>query len=55
MAVILRLGHDLPIAEVAARMDRSEGAVKLLLNRGLTTVRRLLSVEGVPAREGGSR
>jgi RNA polymerase sigma-70 factor (ECF subfamily) len=55
MAVILRLGHDLPIAEVAARMDRSEGAVKLLLNRGLTTVRRLLSVEGVTAREGGSR
>jgi RNA polymerase sigma-70 factor (ECF subfamily) len=38
-AVILRLGHDLPIAEIAARMNRSEGAVKLLLNRGLTAVR----------------
>lgn len=60
-AVILRLGHDLPIAEIATLMERSEGAVKLLLNRGLTTVRTLLA-EGqpdaprkgrAPAREGG--
>ncbi|HET9656941.1 MAG TPA: sigma-70 family RNA polymerase sigma factor [Kineosporiaceae bacterium] len=42
-AIILRLGHDLPIAEIAALMDRSEGAVKLLLNRGLTAVRTHLS------------
>lgn len=42
-AIVLRLGHDLPIAEIAALMDRSEGAVKLLLNRGLTAVRTHLS------------
>ena len=38
-AVTLRLGHDLPIAAIAERLDRSEGAVKLLLNRGLAAVR----------------
>jgi RNA polymerase sigma-70 factor (ECF subfamily) len=38
-AVLLRLGQDLPIAAIAARLDRSEGAVKLLLNRGLAAVR----------------
>jgi RNA polymerase sigma-70 factor, ECF subfamily len=41
-AVVLRLGHDLPIAAIAARLDRSEGAVKLLLNRGLAAVREQL-------------
>jgi RNA polymerase sigma-70 factor, ECF subfamily len=38
-AVLLRLGQDLPIADIAERMDRSVGAVKLLLNRGLAAVR----------------
>jgi RNA polymerase sigma-70 factor (ECF subfamily) len=38
-AVTLRLGHDLPIADIAGRLGRSEGAVKLLLNRGLAAVR----------------
>jgi RNA polymerase sigma-70 factor (ECF subfamily) len=38
-AVTLRLGHDLPIADIAGRMERTEGAVKLLLNRGLNGVR----------------
>jgi RNA polymerase sigma-70 factor, ECF subfamily len=38
-AVLLRLGYDLPISDIAARMDRSVGAVKLLLNRGLANVR----------------
>jgi RNA polymerase sigma-70 factor (ECF subfamily) len=38
-AVLLRLGHDLPLADIAERMDRSVGAVKLLLNRGLAAVR----------------
>jgi RNA polymerase sigma-70 factor (ECF subfamily) len=50
-AVILRLGHDLPIADIAARMSRSEGAVKLLLNRGLAAVRAHL---GPRLRFGGS-
>ena len=50
-AVILRLGHDLPIADIAARMSRSEGAVKLLLNRGLAAVRAHLAshaAQGLP-------
>ena len=38
-AVALRYGEDLPIAAIAARMGRTEGAVKLLLNRGLAAVR----------------
>jgi RNA polymerase sigma-70 factor, ECF subfamily len=52
MAVVLRLGHDLPIAEIASRMERSEGAVKLLLNRGLSTVRSLLAGRDGVARPG---
>lgn len=38
-ALVLRLGHDLPIAAIAGRMDRSEGAVRQLINRGLSVVR----------------
>jgi RNA polymerase sigma-70 factor (ECF subfamily) len=38
-AVTLRLATDLPISGIAGRMDRSEGAVKQLLNRGMATVR----------------
>ena len=38
-AVTLRLATDLPIAGIAGRMDRSEGAVKQLLNRGMAAVR----------------
>jgi RNA polymerase sigma-70 factor (ECF subfamily) len=42
-AVTLRLADGLPVADIAGRMHRSEGAVKLLLNRGLATVRTELS------------
>jgi RNA polymerase sigma-70 factor (ECF subfamily) len=42
-AVVLRLERDLPIAEIAGQMNRSEGAVKLLLHRGLTALRKSLS------------
>lgn len=52
-AVMLRLGDDLPIAEIAARLDRSEGAVKLLLNRGLAAVRDQLATPA-PAAAGGA-
>jgi RNA polymerase sigma-70 factor (ECF subfamily) len=38
-AVTLRYRRDLPIADIAGQMGRSEGAVKLLLNRGLAAVR----------------
>lgn len=44
-ALTLRLAHDLPIAAIAGRMDRSEGAVKQLINRGLSTVREQLAGE----------
>jgi DNA-directed RNA polymerase specialized sigma24 family protein len=44
-AVTLRLGADLPIADIASRMERTEGAVKLLLNRGITTVRARMTAE----------
>jgi RNA polymerase sigma-70 factor (ECF subfamily) len=47
-AVTLRLGRDLPIADIAGRMDRTEGAVKLLLNRGLTTLRNRLVETATP-------
>jgi RNA polymerase sigma-70 factor (ECF subfamily) len=41
-AVVLRHGGDLPIAAIAARMNRTEGAVKLLLNRGMAGIRERL-------------
>lgn len=49
-AIILRLGHDLPLAEISALMNRSEGSVKLLLHRGLIALRSLLSVRAVRPR-----
>jgi RNA polymerase sigma-70 factor, ECF subfamily len=46
-AVMLRYGRDLPIAEIAAQMGRTEGAIKLLLNRGMAAVRtQLRAAEG---------
>ncbi|HEY4026057.1 MAG TPA: sigma-70 family RNA polymerase sigma factor [Candidatus Dormibacteraeota bacterium] len=41
-AITLKLGLDLHTAEIAIAMGRSEGAVKLLINRGLATVRKRL-------------
>ncbi|HKT03209.1 MAG TPA: sigma-70 family RNA polymerase sigma factor [Rugosimonospora sp.] len=43
VAVTLRFGRDLPIADIAQHMGRSEGAIKLLLNRGLAAVRAQLA------------
>jgi RNA polymerase sigma-70 factor (ECF subfamily) len=42
-AVLLRLEKDLPISEIAGRMNRSEGAVKLLLHRGMAALRERLA------------
>jgi RNA polymerase sigma-70 factor (ECF subfamily) len=44
-AVLLRYGglDVVPLAEVARRMARSEGAVKLLLHRAVATLRRVLT------------
>ncbi len=44
-ALALRLGHDLAVDEVARRMDRSPGAVKLLLHRAVRGVRAALPDE----------
>ena len=46
-AVTLRFGSDLPIAAIAGQMGRTEGAVKLLLNRGLAAVRSQLAATRV--------
>jgi RNA polymerase sigma-70 factor (ECF subfamily) len=46
-AVTLRFGSDLPIADIAGRMGRTAGAVKLLLNRGLAAIRTQLDVAHV--------
>jgi RNA polymerase sigma-70 factor (ECF subfamily) len=45
-AMTLRFGRDLPIAAIAEHLGRSEGAVKLLLNRGLAAVRAQLDAAG---------
>ncbi len=52
-AVTLRLAHDLPIAAIAGRMEISEGAVKQLINRGLSTVRETLVDRPVGDAPGG--
>jgi RNA polymerase sigma-70 factor (ECF subfamily) len=54
-AVVLRLEGDLPIAEIAGRMNRSEGAVKLLLHRGLLAVRERLDDVGAGRSGRGGR
>lgn len=38
-ALLLRYSQDLPYKEIAVVMDKSEGAVKQLLHRGLSTLR----------------
>ena len=50
-AVMLRVVNDLSIADVAAVMGISEGNVRVLVHRGVTRLRRKLSVTdgGVPA------
>jgi RNA polymerase sigma-70 factor (ECF subfamily) len=42
LAINLKLGQDMHTSEIAAVMGRSEGAVKLLIHRGLTTIRERL-------------
>lgn len=44
-AVVMRLGLDMNTADIAASMGRSEGAVKLLIHRGLKAVRKRLPAE----------
>jgi RNA polymerase sigma-70 factor, ECF subfamily len=48
-AVTLRLGLDLPIADIAAAMDRTLPTIQLALYRGLKTLRTLLTNPATPA------
>lgn len=50
-ALALRLGQDMNTAEIAVCMGRSEGAVKLLIHRGLHAVRQHLQALVPPAGE----
>ncbi|HUS43187.1 MAG TPA: sigma-70 family RNA polymerase sigma factor [Ilumatobacteraceae bacterium] len=43
-AVMLRVVNDLPIADVASVMGTTEGNVRVLVHRGLTRLRRKISV-----------
>jgi RNA polymerase sigma-70 factor (ECF subfamily) len=43
-AVMLRVVNDLPVADVASVMGTTEGNVRVLVHRGLTRLRRKLSV-----------
>lgn len=45
-AVILRFVHEMSTSEIAAVLDRSEGAVRVLIHRGLRTVARDLAARG---------
>lgn len=44
-AITLKLGEDLKLAQIGTIMGKSEGAIKLLVHRGMTTLRAQL-VEG---------
>lgn len=46
-AVMLRVVNDLPTADVAAVMETSAGNVRVLVHRGLTRLRRKISVTDV--------
>lgn len=45
--VALRFISDLPLVEVAARMGRTEGAIKALQNRAVTSLRKALIADGL--------
>ena len=45
-AVILRFVHEMSTAEIAAILERSEGAVRVLIHRGLRSVARDLARRG---------
>jgi RNA polymerase sigma-70 factor (ECF subfamily) len=51
-AVVLRFVHEMTTAEIAAILGRSEGAVRVLIHRGLRRVADELSALGAPERGG---
>ena len=44
MAMTLKLGEDLKLAQIGRIMGKSEGAVKLLIHRGMIGVRQRLGI-----------
>jgi len=50
IAVSLKLAQDMHTADIAATMGRSEGAIKLLIHRGLAAIRQQLR-EAAPRRQ----
>jgi RNA polymerase sigma-70 factor (ECF subfamily) len=46
-AMTLKLGEDLKLAQIAEIMGKSEGAIKLLIHRGMVGVRQRLGVSAV--------
>jgi RNA polymerase sigma-70 factor, ECF subfamily len=50
-AMTLKLGEDMKLAQIGAVMGKSEGAIKLLIHRGMIGVRQRLGIEkpGMPA------
>ena len=49
-ALTLKLGEDLKLSQIGEIMGKSEGAVKLLIHRGMTTLKGMLQAE--PHEEG---
>jgi RNA polymerase sigma-70 factor, ECF subfamily len=45
-AVVLRYLKEVPIAEIAKLMGRTEGAVRVLLHRGIARLRRMVERDG---------
>lgn len=46
-AILLRFGGDLPLAEIAVALNRTEGAIKSLIHRGLVNLRKTLNEEAL--------
>ncbi len=50
-AMALKLGNDLKLAQIGGIMGKSEGAIKLLIHRGMAGVRARLEVDTSPVGE----
>jgi RNA polymerase sigma-70 factor (ECF subfamily) len=48
-AILLRFGGDLPLVEIALAMNRTEGAIKSLIHRGLVNLRKTLTQQATEA------
>lgn len=54
-ALTLKLGEDLKLADIGAIMGKSEGAVKLLVHRGMLGVRQRLGLASPPTARSPAR